>query len=97
MFIEADCLRSGGHILDHWWQVSNHELPQQLHTLINAVRDEGGASLTKLFVGCTSLSCNNVDVVSRSLTNVSELACLFSIPTFIVLCDCHDESILHGL
>ena len=28
---------------------------------------------------------------------MSELACLFSIPTFIVLCDCHDESILHGL
>ena len=87
----------GGHFLDHWWQVSNHELPQQLHTLITAVRDEAGASLTKFFVGCTSLSCNNVGVVRRSLTNVSEPACLFSIPTFIVLCDCHDESILHGL
>ena len=87
----------GGHFLDHWWRLSNHELPQQLHTLITAVRDEGGASLTKLFVGCTSLSCNNVGVVKRSLTDVSELACLFSIPTFIVLCDCHDESMLHGL
>ena len=87
----------GGHFLDPWWRVSNHDLPQQLHTLITAVRDEGGASLTKLFVGCTSLSCNNVGVVKRSLADVFELACLFSIPTLIVLCECHDESILHGL
>ena len=87
----------GGHFLDPWWRVSNHELPQQLHTLITAVRDEGGASLTKLFVGCTSLSCNNVGVVKRSLADVLELACLFSIPTLIVLCECHDESFLHDL
>ena len=87
----------GGHFLDPWWRVSNHDLPQQLHTLITAVRDEGGASLTKLFVGCTSLSCNNVGVVKRSLADVFELACLFSIPTLIVLCECHDESFLHDL
>ena len=87
----------GGHFLDSWWRVSNHDLPQQLHTLITAVRDEGGASLTKLFVGCTSLSCNNVGVVKRSLADVFELACLFSIPTLIVLCECHDESFLHDL
>ena len=87
----------GGHFLDPWWRISNHEIPQQLHTLITAVCDEGGASLTKLFVGCTSLSCNNVGVVKRSLTDVFELACLFSIPALIVLCDCHDESFLHEL
>ena len=89
-------MRSGGFILDHWWKAGNHVLPQHLHTLVNAVRDEGGALRTKLFVVCTPLSCNNAGVTRRSLADVSELACLFS-TIIIVLCDCHDESILHGL
>ena len=89
-------MRSGGFILDHWWKAGNHVLPQHLHTLVNAVRDEGGALRTKLFVVCTPLSCNNAGVTRRSLADVSELACLFS-AIIIVLCDCHDESILHGL